>query len=134
MTFLPHGDPSRNTNAMQEWADRVRKADDEWWAKNYATPKHDYGFDELVRLLASDSAELLLTKHRDYGPSNIAGAPGGALNGLRVRLHDKLARLNHLVESGADPEHESLIDTAVDITNYGLILQLVLLGEWPNGE
>ena len=125
-------EPKFNTNAMQEWADRVRKADDEWWAKNYPpSGKLEFGFDELVRQLASDSAELLLSKHRDYGPSNIAGAPGGALNGLRVRLHDKLARLNHLIETGADPQHESLIDTAVDITNYGLILQLVLLDEWP---
>jgi hypothetical protein len=132
MTFLPHGDPSRDTNAMKDWAERVRKTNDEWWAKNYATPaRPEFGFDELVRQIASDSAELLLSKHRDYGPSNIAGAPGGPLNGLRVRLYDKLARLNHLIETGADPMHESLIDTAVDITNYGLILQLVLLDEWP---
>lgn len=118
----------------KEWAERVRAKDDEWWERRdkAVTSKPLFGFDELVRKLAQDSAELLLSKHRDYGPANIAGAPGGALNGLRVRLHDKLARLNHLVETGADPEHESLIDTAVDITNYGLILQMVLLGEWDS--
>jgi hypothetical protein len=114
--------------SAEEVAKRIRQADDEWWAK---ANKPEFGFDELVRQLASDSAKLLLSKHRDYGPTNIAGAPGGALNGLRVRLYDKLARLNHLIETGADPQHESLIDTAVDITNYGLILQLVLLDEWP---
>jgi hypothetical protein len=124
----PHGWDVNRPFTAEEVAKRIRDADDAWWAEKQ---KPEFEFDEIVRLLASDSAELLLSKHRDYGPTNIAGAPGGALNGLRVRLHDKLARLNHLIETGADPEHESLIDTAVDITNYGLILQLVLLKEWP---
>ena len=119
---------SKFSYTAQEWAERIRAEDDAFWAEK---PKPEFGFEELVRQIASDSAELLLSKHRDYGPSNIAGAPGGALNGLRVRLHDKLARLNHLIDTGADPMHESLIDTAVDLTNYGIILQLVLLGEWP---
>lgn len=128
MSNAPHGWNVNRTFTAEEVAKRIRDADDAWWAEKQ---KPEFEFDEIVRLLASDSAELLLSKHRDYGPTNIAGAPGGALNGLRVRLHDKLARLNHLIDTGADPEHESLIDTAVDITNYGLILQLVLLGEWP---
>jgi hypothetical protein len=89
-------------------------------------------FETAVRQLANTQVELLLSKHRDYGPTNISNAPGGPLNGLRVRLHDKLARLNHLVDSGADPEHESLADTAADIANYGTILSLVLRGEWPS--
>lgn len=74
--------------------------------------------------------ELLLSKHKDYGPRNIADAPGGAINGLRVRMHDKLARLNNLVDSGADPKHESLEDTFKDIANYGVIGLLVLRGDW----
>ena len=50
--------------------------------------------------------DLLLSKHRDYGPKNISLAPGGAVNGLRVRMHDKLARINNLVDSGADPQNQ----------------------------
>ena len=78
--------------------------------------------------------KVLLSKHKDYGPKNIAESPGGALNGLRVRLHDKLARVNNLLDSGADPHHEGLIDTALDIANYGTIMALVLAGEWPGVE
>lgn len=78
-----------------------------------------------------DSLELLLQKHRDYGPENIARAPGGPLMGLAVRLHDKVARLAHLLENGATPENESLADTFLDITNYGAIGQMVLGGTWP---
>ena len=39
-------------------------------------------------------------KHKDYGPKNIAEAPGGALNGLRVRIHDKIARINNTTSYG----------------------------------
>jgi hypothetical protein len=74
--------------------------------------------------------ELLLSKHKDYGPKNIADAPGGAINGLRVRMHDKLARINNLVDSGKDPEHESLEDSFKDMANYAVIGLLVLRGDW----
>jgi len=79
-----------------------------------------------------DSAgNLLLKKHSDYGPSNIAGAPGGPLNGLRVRMWDKTARINHLIDSGATPENESLRDSFIDLLNYSAIALLVLDGKWP---
>jgi hypothetical protein len=74
--------------------------------------------------------KLLLSKHKDYGPKNIADAPGGAINGLRVRMHDKLARINNLVDSGKDPEHESLEDSFKDMANYAVIGLLVLRGDW----
>ena len=76
--------------------------------------------------------DLLLSKHRDYGPKNISLAPGGAVNGLRVRMHDKLARINNLVDSGADPKHESLEDSFKDMANYAIIGLLVLRGQWDN--
>jgi hypothetical protein len=79
---------------------------------------------------ALDAVEVLISKHKDYGPSNIADAPGGPLNGLRVRLHDKIARLNHLIDSGVAPQHESLFDTFLDIANYGLIGMMVLEDAW----
>lgn len=80
-----------------------------------------------------DSAgNLLISKHKDYGPTNISNAPGGALNGLRVRMHDKTARINHLIDSGATPENESLKDSFVDLLNYSAIAIMVLEGTWPS--
>jgi hypothetical protein len=76
--------------------------------------------------------DLLLSKHRDYGPKNISLAPGGPVNGLRVRMHDKLARINNLVDSGAEPRHESLEDSFKDMANYAIIGLLVLRGQWDN--
>lgn len=80
-----------------------------------------------------DSAgNLLLRKHKDYGPTNISHSPGGPLNGLRVRMHDKVARINHLIDSGATPENESLRDSFLDLLNYSAIALMVIDGNWPN--
>lgn len=79
-----------------------------------------------------DSAgNLLIKKHHDYGPTNISLSPGGPLNGLRVRMHDKTARINHLIDSGATPENESLRDSFIDLLNYSAIALMVLDGTWP---
>lgn len=82
--------------------------------------------------LSKELNDLLLSKHKDYGPKNISQAPGGPINGLRVRMHDKLARINNLVDSGASPEHESLEDSFKDMANYAIIGLLVLRNKWDN--
>jgi hypothetical protein len=89
-------------------------------------------FEQSVAKVYADSQAVLLKKHEDYGPKNISGSPGGPLNGLRVRMHDKLARINHLMDSGATPQNESLEDSFLDLANYAIIAQLVIRGEWPN--
>ena len=78
------------------------------------------------------AGNLLIKKHKDYGPTNISRSPGGPLNGLRVRMHDKTARINHLIDSGATPENESLRDSFIDLLNYSAIALMVLDGKWPN--
>ncbi len=74
--------------------------------------------------------DLLVSKHKDYGPSNIADSPGGAINGLRVRMHDKTARINNLIDNGGTAQHEPLEDSFKDLANYGIIALLVLRGKW----
>jgi len=88
-------------------------------------------FERDVRNRFDECLELLLRKHKDYGPSNIANAPGGALNGLRVRMHDKLARINHLIDTGCLPENESLRDSFLDLANYSVIALCVVDERWP---
>jgi hypothetical protein len=73
---------------------------------------------------------LLLKKHEDYGPKNISESPGGALNGLRVRMHDKLARINNLIDNKKTPKNEALEDSFIDMANYAVIGLLVLRGKW----
>ena len=88
--------------------------------------------------IIQDLKTLLLKKHADYGPLNISNAPGGPINGLRVRMYDKLARINNLYEKGGDtPNFESLADSFMDLANYAIIGLLVQNGQWEgmtNGD
>ena len=102
-------------------------AEDEWETRSYPDST---SFESAVGSTYQELLDLLISKHKDYGPKNIADAPGGAINGLRVRMHDKLARINNLVDSGKDPEHESIEDSFKDMANYAIIGLLVLRGKW----
>jgi hypothetical protein len=77
------------------------------------------------------AGNLLISKHHDYGPLNIARSPGGPINGLRVRMWDKIARINHLVDNNSTPQNESLRDSFIDLLNYSAIAIMVLDGNWP---
>lgn len=89
-------------------------------------------FKEVAKPFYSETFQVLVKKQSDYGPLNIARAPGGPLNGLRVRMHDKLSRINHLIDNGATPENESLRDSFLDLANYSIIAMMVLDGNWPS--
>lgn len=81
--------------------------------------------------ISDELTNLLIRKHADYGPKNISQSPGGPLNGLRVRMWDKIARINHLIETGNDAKNESLEDSFADLANYSIIAMMVLKGKWP---
>lgn len=84
-----------------------------------------------VDVILAELKSILLKKHEDYGPLNIALSPGGPFNGLRVRMYDKLARFSHLYEKDNDtPNYESLKDTFIDLANYAIIGILVQNGQW----
>lgn len=61
---------------------------------------------------------VLIRKQRDYGHENIRRF---GRKGLIVRLHDKVARLENLLESGKEPSNESIKDTLLDIVGYSAI-------------
>jgi hypothetical protein len=85
---------------------------------------------DVWRILDS-AGNLLIKKHHDYGPKNISLSPGGPLNGLRVRMWDKVARINNLLDSGVNPSNESLRDSFIDLLNYSAIAMMVLDETWP---
>ena len=93
--------------------------------------RYNLGFEGDVQQRFDELRDLLIKKHQDYGPTNISRSPGGPLNGLRVRMWDKIARINNLVDSGATPQNESLRDSFVDLANYSIIALLVLDEVWP---
>ena len=88
-------------------------------------------FETDVRNRFDECRELLLRKHKDYSGRNIAQSPGGPLNGLRVRMHDKISRINNLIDNGTAPEYEPLRDSFLDLANYAVIALLVIDKAWP---
>jgi len=88
-------------------------------------------FEQDVHAVFLELEALLLRKHSDYGPKNISQAPGGALNGIRVRLWDKFARINNLLDNGTVALNEPLEDSFMDTANYSIIAILVSRGLWP---
>ena len=116
-----YGDDN-SLDRLQEWNDYLQanpnsKVDDEF-------------ITNVWRVLDS-AGNLLIRKHHDYGPKNVAHSPGGPLNGLRVRMWDKVARINNLVDSKVNPSNESLRDSFIDLLNYSAIAIMVLDKTWP---
>jgi hypothetical protein len=95
------------------------------------TNKIDDEFITDVWRILDSAGNLLIKKHHDYGPKNISLSPGGPLNGLRVRMWDKVARINNLIDSNVNPSNESLRDSFIDLLNYSAIAMMVLDGTWP---
>ena len=116
-----YGDDN-SLDRLQGWDDNL---------PTYANQKINDEFIADVWRVLDGAGNLLIRKHKDYGPKNIAHSPGGALNGLRVRMHDKIARINHLVDSRVAPSNESLRDSFIDLLNYSAIAILVLENKWP---
>lgn len=64
--------------------------------------------------------ETLVRKQRDYGPENIRRF---GRQGLMVRMHDKVARLENLlsIDGGGKPQNESIRDNLLDVVGYSAI-------------
>ena len=122
-------------DGLSRYADQVRRGYPDSNTKRTPADKearvpYSSQFEDDVRIIYDELMSVLLKKHKDYGPKNIADAPGGALNGLRVRIHDKTARINNLLDSQRKAEYESLEDSFKDLANYAIIALLVLRDKW----
>jgi hypothetical protein len=95
-------------------------------------PQNDFETD--VKKIFDEAYVLLIRKHKDYGPKNISSAPGGALNGLIVRKHDKFERIKNLFFNKKDskPQFETLRESFIDDLNYSAIAMLVIDNKWPD--
>jgi hypothetical protein len=83
----------------------------------------------------SDLLKVLVDKQRDYGPKNISAAPGGPINGLLVRMNDKIQRLINLTyDNPNDPANETIKDSYADLANYCVIAMMVLDNKWKGAE
>ena len=90
--------------------------------------------------IIDEQFELFAKKHLDYGMHNVSAGTNldtndeveFAMTGLWYRLSDKINRWKNMIISGRKAQNETLIDTFQDVTNYGIIAQLVKKGMWKN--
>ena len=83
--------------------------------------------------------ETFCLKQSNYGPGNISvgtslSTPDDvklSLTGLWFRMNDKIQRLKQLVVlNKKDSVNESIDDTFMDLSVYGIIAQIVKNGKW----
>jgi len=94
------------------------------------------GYKEII----DEQFELFAKKHLDYGIGNVSAGTQlvnqeeteFAMTGLWYRLSDKINRWKNMILTGRKAQNETLIDTFQDITNYGIIAQLVFKDKWKD--
>lgn len=107
------------------------------WGKSGDVELEEYWFDQ-----AQEVFDLFCIKQRSYGPQNIADL---GIEGIASRLNDKVKRLINICENdgletlltvcphcGGTLAEETVLDTLMDIADYGIIAMLVLKGLWPD--
>jgi hypothetical protein len=90
--------------------------------------------------IQKEQYELFAGKMLDYGLGNIAlGSTLTdkediqlSLTGIWLRCNDKINRLKNMLkrEGRSYVNDEPMIDSFIDISNYGIIAQLVMRGKW----
>jgi hypothetical protein len=123
----------------------------------YNTPKlEDEGFDEKITIIEFEETypelakefkqiqkeqyDLFAGKMLDYGLGNIAlGSTLEeeediqlSLTGIWLRCNDKINRLKNMLKRKGKSyvNDEPMIDSFIDISNYGIIAQLVMRNKW----
>ena len=99
-------------------------------------PELAYEFQQIQR----EQYELFASKMMDYGLLNIS--LGSTLEkeediklsitGIWLRCNDKINRLKNMIQRNGRNyvKGEAMIDSFIDISNYGIIAQLVMRGKW----
>ena len=117
----------------------------EEWAEEYTDivsymeekyPEMTSEFQKIQR----EQYELFLHKQHDYGPQNIAVGQmlvneeekRLSLMGIWFRINDKVERIKTILMRGDNGslKGEGLVDSYSDISNYGVMAQVVARGKW----
>lgn len=91
----------------------------------------DIQFLMSVASVFDEAEEILIGRHRDYGPGNIANGYPDPLTALVVRMSDKLERIKNLLSTSDAAYGERLRDSWLDLGNYALIGVMVQDKSWP---
>ena len=94
---------------------------------------------EEFKKIQTEQYALFAKKMLDYGIGNIALGSDltededvkFSVMGIWLRCNDKINRLKNLLKSGKNyVSGEGMIDSFIDIANYGIIAMMVLRNKW----
>ena len=122
-------DTPKGTSHFEESTDIVSYMEEKY-------PKMTSEFKKIQR----EQYELFLHKQHDYGPQNIAVGQmlvneeekRLSLMGIWFRINDKVERIKTILMRGDNGslKGEGLVDSYSDISNYGVMAQVVARGKW----
>ena len=104
-----------------------------WLEKKYPTMTGEF------KRIQKEQYKLFCRKQYDYGPMNIAMGTDLskmediklAITALVVRINDKITRLiNLVIKNDREGVNESVDDSFVDLSVYGVIAQIVRNKKW----
>jgi len=117
----------------EEWAEEYTDI------VSYMEEKYPEMTSEFQRI-QREQYELFLHKQHDYGPQNIAVGQmlvneeekRLSLMGIWFRINDKVERIKTILMRGDNGslKGEGLVDSYSDISNYGVMAQVVARGKW----
>ena len=95
---------------------------------------------EEFKKIQQEQYEMFAQKMLDYGTGNISlGSTledpedvNLSLTGIWFRLNDKINRLKNLLKRNGKNyvQGEGMVDSFIDIANYGIIAMIVMRGKW----
>jgi hypothetical protein len=113
------------------------------YENNKAVADFEKTYPELAAefaVIQKEQYKLFAAKMMDYGLGNIAlGSTledqddiNLSITGIWLRCNDKINRLKNILKRNGKNyvAGEAAIDSFIDISNYGIIAQLVMRGKW----
>ena len=116
---------------MEQWYGSDDGPASEWFKSLASTVMlAAYTMGATPSLTAESILPLLERKQNDYGYENINRF---GRDGILVRMHDKIARIENLadrIDAPRPPRNESLADSFVDLVGYSIIGMMWEYGIW----
>jgi hypothetical protein len=106
-----------STSYFSDFSDCSKERASILW-ESIGTCALEWGVMHSIIISKDHLVSTLVRKQRDYGHNNIAKY---GRQGLIIRVHDKIARLENLVAKNSTAANEPIEDTILDIAGYSAI-------------
>ena len=133
MNILKESSKKVSYNKETEMSNKKDIAPVVWLEEKYPTMTSEF------KRIQKEQYKLFCRKQYDYGPMNIAMGTDLskmediklAITALVVRINDKITRLiNLVIKNDREGVNESVDDSFVDLSVYGVIAQIVRNKKW----